>query len=148
MTIRTWPDSVLQRPVDKSRISEDDAAAHYELMREALKTRMDGIALAANQIGIDADMFIYIDNRGDILGVLNPVIRFVSPTTSILKEGCLSLDPTQVYPVRRHHVINVNYTLFPSMKLIKGDLDGLEAQIFQHEMDHLIGVTLLNQPEA
>jgi peptide deformylase len=54
-----------------------------------------------------------------------------------MEEGCLSL-PEQYADVERPKQIIIEYT-DENEKLIKKEIDGYEARILQHEIDHLSG---------
>ena len=54
-----------------------------------------------------------------------------------IEEGCLSL-PEQYADVERPKQIIIEYT-DENEKLIKKEIDGYEARILQHEIDHLSG---------
>ena len=54
-----------------------------------------------------------------------------------MEEGCLSL-PEQYADVERSKEIVVEY-IDENKKIIKKEIDGYEARILQHEIDHLSG---------
>lgn len=93
-----------------------------------LMNKMGGVGLAAPQVGIDARLFITA--WGEIF--INPEIEEVSSNTPAKLEGCLSL-PGQEFWVTRHEWI----------QLADGrQYRGAQAQVIQHEMDHLNGVLI------
>ena len=99
----------------------------------------NGIGLSANQIGIGARVFtMYADvKKKDIIVCFNPKIVTVSEEQVLMEEGCLSY-PGIWLKVRRPEGIEVTY------EDAKGELHekamfGLEARVFQHEMDHMEG---------
>ena len=69
--------------------------------------------------------------------LFNPSIIEYSEEKTIMEEGCLSL-PEQYADVERPKQIIVEYT-DENEKLIKREIDGYEARILQHEIDHLSG---------
>jgi peptide deformylase len=138
--IRTIGDPVLrQRASDVTEIDEalvrlvDDM---FEVMYAA-----PGVGLAAPQIGVSRRIFVF-DSEEHAGVLLNPEIVESSGEWEFV-EGCLSV-PGLHWPIVR-----------PKQVLLRGiDLDGnqveveadeFEARIFQHEIDHLDGVLLIER---
>ncbi|KAL4428983.1 hypothetical protein ABPG74_011179 [Tetrahymena malaccensis] len=109
-----------------------------------------GVAIAANQVGLDLRFFLLADYDANpfdiqkrILTICNPQILDKSKETSEEEEGCLSI-PEQVAFVTRPISILVEYQNIMGKK-IKQELSGLQARIFQHEIDHLDGIHMLQR---
>lgn len=97
----------------------------------------DGIGLAAPQVGVNKRIFI-MGNLDKLIVCINPEI--VSGEGEIKdQEGCLSF-PGLWLKVNRYEKIKVKY-YNTRAELIEIDLDGLAARVFQHEYDHLDGIT-------
>ncbi|MBI2709923.1 MAG: peptide deformylase [Actinobacteria bacterium] len=117
-----------------ARLAEDMAATMYEA---------PGVGLAAPQVGVQKRLFVY--DTGDGQGartLINPEIREASGEWAF-EEGCLSV-PGLSWEILRPRDIH----------LVGLDLDGnevsieaseYEARVFQHELDHLDGVLLLER---
>ena len=100
-----------------------------------------GVGLAAPQVGIQKRMFVYDAGDGPAV-VVNPRISESSGEWTY-EEGCLSV-PGLSWPIVR-----------PRDILLEGlDLDGNEisveaeeylARVYQHEVDHLDGVLLIER---
>ena len=104
----------------------------FQLMRDKI-----GIGLASPQLGYSYNMFVMThSSKGDI-GVYNPQILASSDETVVMEEGCLSL-PEQYADVERPKEIMLEY-MDENEKIIKKQIDGYEARILQHEIDHLSG---------
>jgi len=97
----------------------------------------NGIGIAAPQVGLSIRLFV-IGTPDNIMACINPEIieeyNLVKNT-----EGCLSF-PNLYLPIVRHNVIRVRYqdeygTFFEK------ELSGIMAVAFQHELDHLNGIT-------
>ena len=98
-----------------------------------------GLALAAPQVGIQKQLFVY-DYQDEPGVLINPVIK-ESDEEWTYTEGCLSIPGIYFEIVR------------PKRVLVEGiDLDGNEvvfeadellARMFQHEIDHLHGSLML-----
>lgn len=96
-----------------------------------------GLGLAAPQIGLPYRIFM-ID--GNLYSA--PEILSYSSSTSIEEEGCLSL-PNRKFLVERSNYINVRYLSFTG-DIINKKLSGFQARIYQHELQHLDGILILN----
>ena len=59
-----------------------------------------------------------------------------------MEEGCLSL-PEQYADVERPKEIMLEY-MDENEKIIKKQIDGYEARILQHEIDHLEGILFID----
>jgi peptide deformylase len=137
-TIRLFGDPVLRQ-----RASEvDDIDATLVRLAGDMITTMHaapGVGLAAPQVGVQKRLFVYDVGDGPA-ALVNPVID-ESRGEWTFEEGCLSV-PELSWPIVR-----------PKEVHLKGfDLDGNEvsleadellARLFQHELDHLDGVLLL-----
>ncbi|MGD9724891.1 MAG: peptide deformylase [Nitrospiraceae bacterium] len=98
--------------------------------------RERGLGLAANQIGIPLKMAV-ISTPTRKLAVVNPRILVAKGACILVREGCLSL-PGKEFMVPRYMSLRVAYNdLTGKLKVL--DLVGLDAQVFQHELDHLRG---------
>ncbi len=110
-------------------------------LAEAME-KFGGLGLSANQVGVDARMFVMRTQDG-IQGFFNPELTRVSAETDLLKEGCLSF-PDIYLMIKRSKVVEMKY--FDSdgeEHLIT--LDGLGARCVQHEIDHLNGIIFLQR---
>jgi peptide deformylase len=115
-----------------AKLAEDMITTMYEA---------PGVGLAAPQVGVEKRMFVYDIGDGP-LTVVNPVIVESDGEWSF-DEGCLSVPGLSWEVVR------------PKTILLRGvDLDGndveveadeLLARCFQHEVDHLDGVLVLER---
>ena len=98
-----------------------------------------GIGLAAPQIGLHYKVFIF--TRGeDVLEVVNPTINRASENLVSLKEGCLSF-PGLYLKISRPEWVDVSF-YDKNLSLVKLMLDGMDARCFNHEYDHVYGVTI------
>jgi peptide deformylase len=115
-------------------------------LRETLIVQKDpiGVGLAAPQIGKNLRLFA-IKPKDSIKIIINPEVISVSKKAkelmeehTKLMEGCLSL-PNLYGPLKRPDSIKVNYLNEKGDK-ITSLFDGFEAQVIQHEIDHLNGI--------
>lgn len=103
-----------------------------------------GIGLAANQVGWDHRMFVVHKDLGlPTREVINPKIIKSNKSTVEMEEGCLSY-PGQRYLITRPEQIKVQYRTIYNGK-ISITLNGLASRVFQHENDHLNGITMIDR---
>ncbi len=147
--IRTFGDPVLKSratPVKEFDESLEHLAEEMiRVMREA-----EGVGLAANQIGRLKRIFVAVyreDEEGEVqeFAIVNPVIEERSETTEKDIEGCLSIPETRV-EVERSTAVTVSGQ-DPSGEPVRIEAEGLLARIFQHEIDHLDGVLILDRTD-
>lgn len=140
--IRVFGDPVLKRPaapvtdVDGNLVKLVDAM--YETMYEA-----PGVGLAAPQVGVQRRFFVYDVGEGPHV-LLNPQIVESSGEWEY-EEGCLSL-PGLAFEIVRPKVVTVTgQDLDGNDVVLEGD--ELLGRVFQHEIDHLDGVLMLDRLE-
>lgn len=107
-------------------------------LKQTLREHKNGVGLAAPQIGYNKRIFV-VNFNGDIRSFINPVITQAKGLT-INREGCLSL-PGKEYLRPRNTEITVIYQT-PLGKTESRKIFGMAAFVFQHELDHLDGITL------
>jgi peptide deformylase len=98
-----------------------------------------GLGLSANQCGVESRVFVIGTDQFQI-ACINPKIVEVSKEVDKVREGCLSYPGLFLY-VNRHKSIQVEYTT-PEGELINVRMEGVTAQCFQHELDHMNGIRL------
>ena len=102
-----------------------------------------GLGLAANQIGITKRFFAIGHESFDVFKkpaiIYNPVLVNADEEQELGQEGCLSF-PGVWLQVNRFQAVMVRYQNNKGEFLLSR-LEGLEARCFQHELDHLNGIT-------
>lgn len=123
-------------------------------MRAALETYnvegMNGVAIAAPQIGIPLRIFLVHSTAKDktklpTLVAVNPVIVKLSRKKHLVGEGCLSVPDDYGAVNRSTHATIRAYD--EHGRLYERGAGGLLAQIFQHEVDHLDGILFVDKAE-
>ncbi len=113
----------------------------FDMIKLMLAER--GMGLAANQIGITKRFFAIGSEAFDRFKksaiIWNPVIKTKSEEKVIDLEGCLSFKGIFI-KVERPKIIEVEYETTQGTKQT-ARLDGMESKCFQHEYDHLEGIT-------
>ena len=103
----------------------------------------EGIGLAAPQVGIQQRLFVYDIGEGPQT-LVNPEI-VDSDGEWTFEEGCLSVPGLSFEIIRPKEVHLVGRDLNGNEVSIEAD--ELLARLFQHELDHLDGVLLLDHLE-
>ena len=97
----------------------------------------NGLGLAANQCGLSYRVFVI--RSEPMLACFNPVITAFGPDQVLLDEGCLSF-PFLYIKIKRPDLVRVRYQ-DPNGETIVERFVGMTSRIFQHELDHLNGIT-------
>ncbi|PDH68443.1 MAG: peptide deformylase [Acidimicrobiales bacterium MED-G01] len=103
----------------------------------------EGIGLAAPQVGIQKRLFVYDIGEGPQT-LVNPEIVDTDGEWAF-EEGCLSVPGLSFEIIRPKEVHLVGRDLNGNEVSIEAD--ELLARLFQHELDHLDGVLLLDHLE-
>jgi peptide deformylase len=141
--VRQYPDPVLRVPTAEVTEFDDELAALVERMSSIMGDAF-GIGLAAPQLGLRLRLFTFQPEEGEAEAVVNPKVTWSSDETDVDIEGCLSLGDNVRVPVRRPVAIKVE------AKTVEGEdkvweLDDYYARVFQHEIDHLAGVLMIDR---
>lgn len=157
-----WPSPALARPCDPVPAEgfEDgrliDLAGALSLMRMQLaEMKQDSIAISANQVGLTWRVFVFANDDGSEMALANPEIIETSDELDYADEACLSfLGP--YYPVQRRFGYGLQVQVArpascvmraqaTSGELLEIEAEGIMARMFQHEVDHLDGMTMLDR---
>ena len=144
-------DPILHRPCAPVT-SFDESLRRLVLDMFASMTAADGVGLAANQIGVDARVFVIDcpDSAGeDVVGyAVNPVLTLPDPVDDepreeVTEEGCLSVPGPYAELPRafRARVDGVDVAGRP----VTIETTGMAARCLQHEVDHLDGVVYVDR---
>ncbi len=138
-----FPTPLLQQPSAKVEQFDDDLSALVERMFEVMYAS-SGVGLAAPQVGVPIRLFVYNPTgRGDDEGVcVNPQL-VAGDGAAVEEESCLSL-PGVRSKVRRYARVTVRARNRRGERM-ELSAEGLGARIFQHEIDHLDGVLLVDR---
>lgn len=116
----------------------DDLSHAYDLL-DTINFHKDGcVGMALNMIGILKRIIICeIDNKYTIM--INPKILKHSDSFYTIKEGCLCHEGQK--EANRYHRLKLEYYDI-NFKIKIKSFEGFEAEIIQHEMDHLEGILI------
>ena len=128
---------------NKDKINGYDDIEKFEHDMNKLMVDARGMGLAANQIGITKRFFAFGHDSFDKLQkpviIWNPSIVRESEEKTLDEEGCLSFLGVFV-KVERPKQVTVQWQNKKGETLMQ-HLDGMESKCFQHELDHLNGIT-------
>ena len=141
-SVRKYGDPVLKqaaRPVDQI----DGTLAH--LVDDMVETMYDavGAGLAAPQVGVQKRVFVYDVGDGPV-AVINPTIVETAGEW-YYEEGCLSIPDLRLGIVRPMTVHLRGYNL--EGEEVSIEADEFLGRVFQHEVDHLDGVLMVERLE-
>ena len=140
--IRQYGDPVLKMRANEVESFDGDLASLVERMK-ALMYEANGVGLAANQVGVLRRVLVMQPEEEGPIVLVNPVIRESSDELCTDDEGCLSLQGVTV-PVERRLRLTVD-AVDENGNEVSFELEGLEARVLQHEVDHLDGVLILER---
>jgi peptide deformylase len=98
-----------------------------------------GIGLAANQLGLRNRCFV-MNIDGQFWACFNPEIVEMDTDLVDFEEGCLSFKGESCI-IKRPNRIRVRYYDAQAQECTE-ELTGLASRCFQHELDHLNGITM------
>ncbi|GII89260.1 peptide deformylase 4 [Sphaerisporangium siamense] len=143
LPIRLVGDPVLHRPCRPVTAFDDSLARLVEDMFASVYAA-EGVGLAANQIGVDLQVFVYHcpdgDNEFQKGVVVNPTL--VMPDAGnrrldVHDEGCLSVPGQRASLARPDRAVAHGYDVHGAPITVLGT--GVLARCLQHETDHLEG---------
>jgi len=131
--ITKYPNKILYTVSED--VSLEEGLKIAELLLQEIKNLSYGncVGLAAPQIGLNKNVFI-------ALGIMyiNPKITGYSAVKYTDMEGCYSLEKDVTYKVQRSDLIRMEWMNKKGEKKI-ATFSGFQAQVLQHEYDHLQG---------
>ncbi len=133
-------------PVLRQRAHEiDNVDARLVALVQDMVTTMyeaPGVGLAAPQVGVQKRLFVYDLGEGEgPRAIVNPVIT-ESRGEFVYEEGCLSIPDVYFELLRPDEVHLTGYDLDGNEVSIEAD--GFVGRVFQHELDHLDGILMLD----
>ena len=132
---------IIHDPVFLSQKSAEATAADVPIAKDLMDTLLANldrcVGMAANMIG-ERKRIIAIARGPMVVAMLNPKILSRSGEYET-EEGCLSLEGIRT--TKRYKSIRLSWQ-DAQMKTHVGTLDGFQAQIVQHEIDHCDGILI------
>jgi peptide deformylase len=140
--VRKWGDPVLRERARPVEAFDDGVRAEVQRMHELLEDAM-GAGLAATQIGVLSRICLYRMPDGPMQVLVNPELLWASEERETFEEGCLSL-PGVWFEVERPSRVRVRASDEHGTER-EFAACGQEADVIQHEIDHLDGVLVLDR---
>jgi len=150
LPITVYGDRILWQKAKPVKAVDDDLIFTIQNMFTTMRNA-NGIGLAANQVGIDKQIFIVdvspMEEYEHIKPVvmINPKIIRTSDDLVIMEEGCLSLPDLRA-DVERPAEIKIRY-LNTDEQEVEIEADDFFSRVIQHEYDHLIGKMIPDRVE-
>lgn len=154
------PDPVLKQVARPVEVVDDGVRRLLDDMAETMYAA-PGVGLAAPQVGVSLRMIVAalpirggvsVEEPGDEGGGKRFLVQLVNPVIVeadgeiTWEEGCLSV-PDLTAEVDRHERVVVD-ALDRDGRPLRFEARGFYAVVFQHEIDHLDGVTLVDRLSA
>jgi peptide deformylase len=145
--VRQYPDPALRNAATAVAEVDDEVQRLAERMLDVME-RAHGVGLAAPQLGILRRILVYrASDEDDPKVLINPELVERSDETEVGTEGCLSLLGGELQvPVARHLRVRVSGR-DASGDAVDMDVEGFEARVIQHEIDHLNGILIFDRAE-
>ena len=151
-TIANGEDSLLLRRPSSNFTREEIASESFGVLANLMiKTvthpSQDGVGIAGPQVGVLKRVVAVqrFDKEGYPFEVY-PNIRITALRGELAPgpEGCLSV-PDMRGDVLRYRDIDIEYTSPTTLEVVKENVKGFTAVIFQHEADHLDGILYIDR---
>ena len=140
MNLIKYPNEILEREVkdvDLENLEFDPVELKKEMVEFMIAN--NGIGLSANQIGLDAKVFVMGDSVENSTMCINPtVLQYTEETVDDI-EGCLSFPNVFVKIKRPKEILAEWYNENLEKQTVK--IEGYSAKCYLHELDHLLGIT-------
>ncbi len=140
MKLVYYPDPFLNKQV-KDVDLDNPGFDPVELKKEMVDLMLtsNGIGLSANQIGLDAKVFVMGDSVENSTICINPTVLQFTEETEVDVEGCLSFPNVFVKVKRPKEILAEWYNEKLEKQTVK--IEGYSAKCYLHELDHLLGIT-------
>jgi len=136
-----YPNPILRKKCEEVKeLTEGIKNLGWDMIETMVEN--EGIGLAASQIGELKRIIIVQAEKGPEV-FINPKIIKKSKETEIGEEGCLSF-PGLFLKIKRKKEIEIEAINLNGEK-IQMKIKGLLARIFQHEIDHLDGILIIDK---
>lgn len=141
-----YPDPILKRSASPVINFDDRLLDCVDAMVELMYAE-GGVGLAGPQAGLNMSIIVVDPTGGESAGNLhvfaNPKITWQSNDSVMMIEGCLSF-PRLWTNVTRPTSVDVEYQDVKGVKQ-KQRFGGKISRIVQHEIDHLLGVNMVDR---
>lgn len=140
LELRIYPDPVLRGKATPVKDIDDSIRKLMADMAETMYIS-EGVGLAAPQVG-SLSQLITVDIGKGLISLANPRI-VESDGSEVMEEGCLSLPDIRL-EVKRYKRVLVQ-GIDSNGKEVFIEAEDLLARVFQHEIDHLQGILIIDK---
>lgn len=131
-------------------LSKEYSCLAGKMISTVTSPEQDGVGIAGPQVGISRRIVAVqrMDKEGEPFEVY-PNISIVGTRGDKVSgpEGCLSV-PGKRGEVSRYRDIDIKYTSTESLRDTVEHIEGFTAVIFQHEIDHLVGIIYTDKADS
>jgi len=142
--IVTYSNPILRRKAESLEDIDDTIRQLIDEMGETMYAN-DGVGLAAPQVGVSKRVVV-LDGGEGLMSLVNPEIIQMGEEEETMEEGCLSLPEIRLDVSRPTRIVARGRN--DKGELVEMELDGLLARIFQHEIDHLNGILIIDHASS
>lgn len=142
--IVTYPNPVLRRKADPVDEIDEKIRRVADNMIETMY-KEEGVGLAAPQVDVSKRLIVMDIGQGPI-ALFNPEIVRKTDEEETIEEGCLSLPGVRIDVSRPTQIVVRAQTDQGEWEEIEAD--GLLARVFQHEIDHLNGILIIDHASS
>ena len=107
--------------------------------------RFSAIGLSANQVGQMQRLFVMRTPEGDTRACVNPEWQPLSDRPTLMQEGCVTWPGQCLWVPRYEDIAAIWWDTLGNPYHQR--LTGVWSQCFQHEWDHLEGVTMWDRAQ-
>jgi peptide deformylase len=145
MGLRVYPDPILKTKAEPFALPLPENIVQIGEKMCEMMYDYEGIGLAGPQAGLSWRVIVFdlSEERNEPTVLINPEIIEMSKDKVKEEEGCLSFPEIHGYVVR-HESVKVQAINVKGEK-VELEGSGLMAAMFQHEIDHLNGVTFVDR---
>jgi len=140
LDITIYPNPVLKKKAEPVQRIDETTRALLDEMADVMYQK-DGVGLAAPQVGI-SKRIIVVDIGNGLMHLINPEIVLCKGEKKTVEEGCLSFPGIRVDVSRPESVVVGG--LNAKGERVEISAEGMAARVFQHEIDHLNGILMID----
>ena len=130
-------DKILKTKCDDHTLSADSEILAYDMI--VTMQEHDALGLAASQVGENTRLMVIGHKDTGFVVCINPEWKIAEDSEEEFLEGCLSFPDLELTITRPNSIIGTFTNLKGDRK--SSTFVGVWAQAFQHECDHLDGIT-------
>lgn len=140
---------IISSEVDFEKDKEEFLQKFIDELVETMYSSPGGIGIASPQVGVHKRIIV-VDARPNkkttvnhgLVVLINPRIEYFEGNI-LIREGCMSVPDYTGNVERAYRVLVKGFDR--SFKEVEIETEGMEAVVFQHEIDHLNGILFIDR---